>query len=67
MNKETREKLEAIIRTEVENMPWKFRDVRAMYWYGITPYQEMTEEEINETFTEMELEVTDQDREWANY
>jgi len=67
MKQEIRQKLEAIIRAEVDNAPYKYRDVRAMYLYGITPYKDMSEEEINEMFEDMELEITPEDKEWATY
>ncbi len=67
MDKETREKLEALIRCDVENMPYKYRDLRAMFLYGIGAYKDMTKEEIDDQFQEFGLEVTDEDREWASY
>lgn len=67
MNELTKQKLEAIIRSEIDNQPYKYRDVRAMYYHGITPYKEWSEQEINEYFDENELEITEQDKEWADY
>jgi len=64
---EQKEKLEAVIRAEVDNMPYKYRDVRSMLYHGITPFKELSNEEIEEMFEDMELEITDQDREWATY
>ena len=61
------EKLEAIVRADVENMPYKYRDLRYMFYEGVTPYRDLSEEEINETFKEMELKVTKEDREWVDY
>ena len=67
MTKQTRERLEAIIRFDAENQPYKYRDIRASLLLGRKPYLDLTEEEINDTFTEFELEITEQDREWASY
>lgn len=63
----TMQKLEAIIRFDIDNMPYKFRDLHDMYFNGITPYKELSEEEINETFKDLELKITEQDKEWAEY
>ena len=67
MDLETREKLEALIRCDIENMPYKFRDLHAMYFYGMSGYKDMSKEEIDEQFADFELEITEQDREWASY
>lgn len=67
MKKDTRERLEAIIREDSENMPYKYRDIRSMFIHGIIPYKEWSEAEINEHFTTMEYKVTEEDKEWATY
>lgn len=67
MKRELLEKLEAIIRYDVENMPYKYRDLHRIFYEGIMPYKEMSEDEIEETFKDYELEITDQDKEWADY
>lgn len=67
MDQETREKLEAIIRNDSESLPYKYRDARDMYLYGIKPYKDLSKEEIDGIFRDLELEVTDEDKEWASY
>ena len=64
-NKKTSEKLEAIIRYDIENMPYKFRDLHYMLYEGIKPYKNMDKVEIDETFEELELTITKEDKEWA--
>ena len=67
MTQENKQKLEAIIRANVESMPSKYRDARGMFYHGIKPYKDLSEEEIDETFEELELEITQDDIEWASY
>jgi len=67
MKKLTRQKIEAIMRAETENPPYKYRDVRAMYWYGITPYKDLPEDEVDQIFADLELEILPEDEEWAEY
>ncbi len=66
MTTEQKQKLEAIIRNDIENLPYKYRELREMLLTGILPYTKMTIEEIEGTFSELELEITDQDKEWVN-
>jgi len=63
----TKQKLEAIIRTDIENMPYKFRDLHYMFFNGITSYKELSEEEINHTFREYGMDITEEDKEWATF
>ena len=60
-----KEKLEALIRFDIENMPYKFRDLHHMFYYGMPAYKDFSEQEINDSFAEYELEITEQDKEWA--
>jgi len=62
----TREKLEAIIENEIENMPWKYRDLRNMFLYSMK-YNEMTKEEIDDQFEENGLPVSPNAKEWATF
>jgi hypothetical protein len=64
MKQETREKLEAIIRNDIEGMSLKYRDLRAMHMYSMK-YKDMTEEEIENLFSEFELQVNADDIEWS--
>ena len=65
MKKLTKQKLEAVIRADIENMPYKYRDLHAMFMGGIGAYKDFSEEEVNELFEDLELEITDEDKEWA--
>ena len=64
MKQETREKLAAIIRNYIEGMSLKYRDLRAMHMYSMK-YKDMTEEEIENLFSEFELQVNADDIEWS--
>ena len=66
MEKEIREKLEAIIEHDIENMPYKYRDLRGMFMFGMN-YKDMSKQEIDDTFLYLELKVSDQAKEWATY
>ena len=67
MDEITKQKLEAIIRHDIENMPYKFRELHTMFFDGIGAYKNFSKEEINEIFDDLELEITEQDIEWAKY
>ena len=67
MKKETREKLEAIVEHDIENTPYKYRDLRHMYMYGINSYKDMSKLEIDDVFSELELKVTVDHKKWATY
>jgi hypothetical protein len=67
MKQETKQKLEAIIRYDIEGLPYKFRDLHAMFWSGLPAYKDFTEAEIDELFKDCELEITEQDIEWATF
>jgi hypothetical protein len=60
-----REKLEACIRNDIENMPYKYRDLRDMFYGGMSAYKDWSGSEIEEYFNDYELEVTDDDKDWA--
>ena len=67
MTTQTREKLEAIIRADVENMPYKYREMRDMLLHGVLPYKDMKKKEIDELFEHLELKVEKEDTLWAKY
>lgn len=67
LTKLQKEKLEALIRFDIENMPYKFRDLHDMFFGGIPAYKDFTGKEINESFKEYELEITEEDKEWATF
>lgn len=63
--KKQAEMLEAVIRADIESMPYKFRDLREMFYGGIGAYKDISNEEVETLFEEMELEITEQDQEYA--
>jgi len=63
----TKQKLEAIIRADVDNIPWKFRDLHSLFFDGILPYKNLSKDEIEQTFLDLGLVITEQDIEWSTY
>jgi len=61
------EKLEALMRVDIENMPYKYRDIRAMFYGGIGAYKDISNEEIDEQIKDLEIEISEEDKEWASY
>lgn len=62
-----KQKLEAIIRFDIENMPYKYRELHYMFFNGIKAYKDFSRKEIDESFKELELKITKEDKEWAEY
>jgi hypothetical protein len=67
LTKKTKQKLEALIRFDIEGMPYKYRELHEMFFGGIPAYKDFDKEEIDEMFRDYELKITEEDKEWAKY
>jgi hypothetical protein len=60
-------KRETVMRYEAENEPYKYRDIRERLLNGYVGYKDISDEEINEIFTELDCLINEDDIEWATY